>query len=159
MSFRTRVGRSLENSGWLTLLRRYAQFCIVGGSGVIVDMGIIYLLADPKALSWNLTVSKAIAAEIALINNFVWNELWTFRELAAARTGWRQRLARFLKFNLICAAWDRAECDFAERPGARPGLERVSGQFHRRRSGQRLEFPVEPAIWLEIPGRSTARKD
>jgi dolichol-phosphate mannosyltransferase len=86
-----------------SLFRRYAQFCVVGGSGVVVDMGMIWLLASPAMLGWDLTVSKAIAAEVALINNFVWNEVWTFRELSAARAGWRQRLIRFLKFNLICA--------------------------------------------------------
>jgi dolichol-phosphate mannosyltransferase len=86
------------------LFKRYAQFCVVGGSGVIVDMGIIWLLASPSALAWDLTVSKVIAAEVALINNFVWNEVWTFRELSAARAGWLQRLSRLLRFNLICAA-------------------------------------------------------
>lgn len=95
---------SLANSEWWLLFRRYVQFCVVGATGVFVDMGVIYLFADPKMLNWNLTSSKLIAAQVALINNFVWNELWTFRELAAARSGWPQRLVRLLKFNLICAA-------------------------------------------------------
>jgi dolichol-phosphate mannosyltransferase len=86
------------------LFERYAQFCIVGGSGLVVDMGAIWLLADPSMLAWNLTLSKVIAAEVALINNFVWNDLWTFRKVVVARTGCNHRLARFLKFNLICAA-------------------------------------------------------
>ena len=94
----------LQGSAWWPLIRRYAQFCVVGGSGVVVDMGVIYLLADPKTLAWNLTWSKVIAAEVALINNFVWNELWTFRELAAARSGWPERWKRLFKFNLICLA-------------------------------------------------------
>ena len=94
----------LANWQWWSLFRRYAQFCIVGGSGGVVDMGVIYLLADPSMPGWNLTLSKVIAAEVALINNFVWNELWTFRELATIASGWRQRLVRLLKFNLICAA-------------------------------------------------------
>lgn len=99
-----KVAGYLPNSEWWRLFGRYLQFCIVGGSGVVVDMGVIYLLADPSMFGWNLTLSKVVAAEVALINNFVWNELWTFRELAAARGSWRQRLARFVKFNLICAA-------------------------------------------------------
>jgi dolichol-phosphate mannosyltransferase len=94
----------LANLEWWPSVRRYTQFCIVGGSGVFVDMGAIYLLADPRMLGWNLTLSKVIAAQLALINNFVWNELWTFGELAAMASGWRQRLVRLVKFNLICAA-------------------------------------------------------
>ncbi len=43
------------------------------------------LLASPATLGWDLTLSKVIAAEVALINNFAWNEVWTFRELSAAR--------------------------------------------------------------------------
>lgn len=86
------------------LLRRYVQFCVVGGSGVVVDMAVIWLLASPAMLGWNLSLGKAIAAEVALLNNFIWNEVWTFRELAAHRQLWRHRLLRFLKFNLICTA-------------------------------------------------------
>jgi len=82
---------------------RYVQFCVVGATGVIVDMGMLHLLAAPTLLGLNLSLSKAVAAEVAIVNNFAWNDLWTFRELNAS-AGWRARWARFLKFNLICLA-------------------------------------------------------
>ncbi|MCP5516954.1 MAG: GtrA family protein [Verrucomicrobiales bacterium] len=88
----------------LTVLRRYAQFCVVGGSGVFVDMAVIWLLADPANLGWDLTLSKVLAAETAIVNNFVWNDVWTFGGLAAVTGGWRARAIRFGKFNLICLA-------------------------------------------------------
>src|SRR6266545_5324804 len=84
------------------LFKRYAKFCIVGGTGVMVDMGIIWLLASSSMLRWNLSLSKVIAAEVAIFNNFIWNDVWTFRGLGAERTAGLQRLIRFLKFNLIC---------------------------------------------------------
>jgi|SRR5207302_5083056 len=84
--------------------KRYAKFCIVGGTGMVVDMGIIWLLASPYMLGWNLSLSKAIAAEVAIFNNFFWNHLWTFRGLATNGNAWLERLARFGKFNLICVA-------------------------------------------------------
>ncbi|MHB8523714.1 MAG: GtrA family protein [Limisphaerales bacterium] len=90
------------NSRGGKLFRRYAQFCIVGGSGVVVDMGLIYLLASPGVFGWNLTLSKVLAAEVAIVNNFLWNDAWTFR--GCASKGWKPRGARFLKFNLICTA-------------------------------------------------------
>lgn len=83
-------------------MRRYAQFCIVGGSGVAVDMGIIYLLASPSMLGWNLTLSKVIAAEVAIWNNFLWNDLWTFQGLGNVQADGRGRLMRLVKFNLVC---------------------------------------------------------
>ena len=88
---------------WVLLLKRYVKFCAVGGTGVAVDMCAVWLMASTAMLEWNLSVSKVVASEVALINNFAWNELWTFREVGA-RTGWRERGVRFLKFNLICAA-------------------------------------------------------
>lgn len=89
---------------WQSGLRRYGQFCLVGGSGVVVDMGVLWALASPGMLGWNLTLSKVLAAEVAIFNNFLWNELWTFRGLSAAENGWRSRLGRLGKFNLICVA-------------------------------------------------------
>jgi dolichol-phosphate mannosyltransferase len=65
-------------------------------------MGIIYLLADSSTLRWNLTLSKVIAAEVAIVNNFFWNDLWTFRGLEAGPSDWAVRINRFGKFNLIC---------------------------------------------------------
>jgi putative flippase GtrA len=85
-------------------LRRYFQFGLVGGSGVVIDTAILFLLADPRALHLNLSLSKTVAAETAIINNFAWNDLWTFRDLSAAQAGARARLRRFLEFNLICLA-------------------------------------------------------
>jgi dolichol-phosphate mannosyltransferase len=94
----------LGNSEMRPLLKRYAQFCLVGGTGVIVDMAVLWLLASPLALGWNLSLSKVIAAESAIFNNFFWNDRWTFRVETARRNTPRQRLIRFLKFNLICAS-------------------------------------------------------
>ena len=81
-------------------LAKYVKFCVVGGSGVFVDMGVIYLLAGLG--EWNATGSKIIAAEVALFNNFIWNDLWTFRGEGERR--WRAWFIRLGKFNLICAA-------------------------------------------------------
>ncbi len=94
----------LNKLEWWPTFRRYAQFCMVGVSGLAVDTGIIWLLADPKMLDWNLTLSKVIAAEGAIFNNFLWNDVWTFRGLGAVRSHWLPRLIRFGKFNLICVA-------------------------------------------------------
>jgi dolichol-phosphate mannosyltransferase len=71
---------------------------------VVVDMGILFLLSDPTMLAWGLTRSKLIASELAIINNFIWNDAWTFRDLAAHQRTLRQRLRRFGKFQMICLA-------------------------------------------------------
>jgi putative flippase GtrA len=86
------------------LLRRYLRFGMVGASGIAVDMLALFLLADPKMLAWDLSLSKAIAAEIAIFSNFIGNELWTFGDRSIADVSCRGRAGRFGRFNLICLA-------------------------------------------------------
>jgi dolichol-phosphate mannosyltransferase len=104
----TRTGneavRALFALLWESKVWRYGQFCLVGGTGVVVDMGVLWALASPAMLGWNLSLSKVLAAEVAIFNNFLWNDLWTFRGLSASRNDWRARWARLGKFNLICVA-------------------------------------------------------
>jgi dolichol-phosphate mannosyltransferase len=83
---------------------RFVRFAVVGLSGVVVDMGVLFLLSDPSTLGWGLTRSKLVAAELAIINNFIWNDAWTFGDIASHQRGLRQRLRRFAKFQLICLA-------------------------------------------------------
>ncbi|BAU06231.1 glycosyltransferase [Fischerella sp. NIES-3754] len=83
---------------------RFVRFGLVGLSGVFVDMAVLYLLSDPTTLGLPLTRSKIIAGEIAIFNNFLWNDAWTFADVAMQQNSWRQRCKRFLKFNIICLA-------------------------------------------------------
>jgi dolichol-phosphate mannosyltransferase len=83
-------------------IARFVRFATVGLSGVVVDMGVLYLLSDPSTLGWGLTRSKLIAAELAIMNNFLWNDAWTFADLSRNQGQFRQRLRRFGKFQVIC---------------------------------------------------------
>jgi dolichol-phosphate mannosyltransferase len=82
---------------------KFVRFCVVGCTGVVIDMSLLYLLSDPKMLGWGLTRSKFLAAEAALLNNFIWNDLWTFGAIARNQSSFGQRVKRFLKFNAICS--------------------------------------------------------
>lgn len=79
---------------------RFLRFGLVGSSGVVVDMGILYLLYD--VLGLGLTRSAIAAAEIAIINNFIWNDLWTFGDISREQRDWRRVTKRFVKFNIVC---------------------------------------------------------
>jgi dolichol-phosphate mannosyltransferase len=81
----------------------FVRFCIVGASGTLIDTTMLFLLSDPRTLNWTLTGSKIIAAEVALANNFIWNDLWTFEKFSRRQNSFRQRARRFLKFNLLCS--------------------------------------------------------
>lgn len=85
-------------------VNRFTRFGLVGLSGVFVDMTILYLLSDSTMLGLPLTRSKIFAAEIAVINNFLWNDAWTFADVVMQQQQWHKRAKRFLKFNVICLA-------------------------------------------------------
>ena len=55
-------------------------------------------------LGWGLTRSKLIAAESAIVNNFLWNDVWTFRDLVPEQRTLSAALKRLLKWNAICLA-------------------------------------------------------
>jgi dolichol-phosphate mannosyltransferase len=81
---------------------RFFKFALVGASGLLVDMTVLFLLSDPRALGWGLTRSKLVAAELAIINNFLWNDAWTFRDMVKTRHNWLHKLRRLAKFNVVC---------------------------------------------------------
>nr|WP_306441453.1 glycosyltransferase [Halomicronema hongdechloris] len=83
-------------------MARFLKFALVGLSGVVVDMAVLYLLHG--ALGLALTRSKILAAEVAILNNFLWNDAWTFADISVRQLGRAARLKRLLKFNAICLA-------------------------------------------------------
>ena len=78
-------------------LRRFLKFCVVGGLGVLVNMVLLWLLTEVAGLFY--LVSSAVAVECAILNNFLWNEVWTFRDRVLG--GSAGRLGRLLKFNTV----------------------------------------------------------
>jgi dolichol-phosphate mannosyltransferase len=81
-------------------LGRFLRFGVVGFSGLFVDIVVFYLLRELIGLP--LYLSTALSIETAIVNNFLWNDAWTFADLAQKQKGWRARFARFYKFNLVC---------------------------------------------------------
>jgi dolichol-phosphate mannosyltransferase len=79
---------------------KFIRFGVVGFSGVFVNMAVLYLLRE--FFNLELTRSLIAAAELAIISNFLWNDLWTFGEISKQQPGIKQRCKRLLKFNTIC---------------------------------------------------------
>ena len=81
-------------------IKRFLRFGLVGFSGVFVDLGVFYLLRT--VLGLGLTRSAILSSEVAIVNNFLWNDLWTFGDISRHQKGKRQQFRRFLKFNVVC---------------------------------------------------------
>jgi len=71
---RTRVRSALRTpADWLELIR----FGAVGASGYVVNLVVFTLLVHAAGVDY--IVAAVVAFVVALVNNFVWNRLWTFR--------------------------------------------------------------------------------
>lgn len=85
---------------------RFFKFGVVGASGVVVNLAVLYLGQDwlfrgIGADYVRLNVSLALAIFCATINNFAWNRAWTWRDRKAhVRT---RRVVQFAQYAL--ASW------------------------------------------------------
>ncbi|MFP4416307.1 MAG: GtrA family protein [Fibrobacterota bacterium] len=75
---------------------KFIKFGLVGGSGVFVNAGVLYMLTDIAGLDYRL--SGIIAIEIAIINNFLWNYNWTWSE--RRHTSFSGAIGAFARFNV-----------------------------------------------------------
>lgn len=82
-------------------LGRLLKFCLVGFSGVFVNLGVLWILTEIYRIHY--IYSAAAAAGCAMTNNFIWNEFWTFADKTHGRRTLLHRLSRFFKFNVICS--------------------------------------------------------
>ena len=89
MTQRTALQRTVLWALGLLERYRYIKFGIVGASGTVVNLVVLYLgheylfnhiEADYK----RPYLSLALAIFLATINNFTWNRLWTWRDRVAA---------------------------------------------------------------------------
>lgn len=74
------------------LLKQMGKFLIVGGLGTLVNTGSLVILYHQLHLA--LVVASALATELAIGHNFLWNDYWTFGRRGLS-------LNRFVRFNLV----------------------------------------------------------
>jgi dolichol-phosphate mannosyltransferase len=92
----------LRSAAWIRFQssKLFLKFCIVGGSGVLVNLGIFTALL---ALGVNKYVASPIAIECSIITNFLGNNYWTFRRRALG-SGVHVRGLRFNAVSIIALA-------------------------------------------------------
>lgn len=74
---------------------RILKFAGVGGTGVIINTSVLYVLSRWAGLP--LVAASALAVELAAISNYLLNDAWTFAERSPS-------LGRFAKFNTVSLA-------------------------------------------------------
>jgi dolichol-phosphate mannosyltransferase len=74
------------------------KFVIVGASGTVINLALSYLLH----FLIEAEIAQAIGVEISIVNNFFWNDSFTFKEISRGSKGRNLgRFYRLLKYNLL----------------------------------------------------------
>ncbi len=76
-------------------LEEFIKFAIVGGSGVLVNMGLLFILT--RFLSVRLEIASPIAIEVSILTNFTLNNLWTFKKRNTHVPFW----TRLFRYHLV----------------------------------------------------------
>lgn len=71
-------------------LTQFIKFCIVGAIGTVIDMGVFTLILYTTSL--NILIISTISFACAVVNNFMLNKAWTFKDKS------RRRKTQFIKF-------------------------------------------------------------
>ncbi len=76
------------------LALRWLKFNLVGGLGIGIQLGSLWLLVS--GLGMNYLPATALAVEAAVLHNFVWHERFTWKDRAGGPAGAvAMRLVRF----------------------------------------------------------------
>jgi len=79
----------------------FIRFNVVGVLGFALQSGALVLLTR-GALNLNYLAATVVAVELAVLNNFVWHQLWTWRDRPSATRA--ETLSRLVKFNITNGA-------------------------------------------------------
>jgi dolichol-phosphate mannosyltransferase len=80
--------------------RRFIKFGLVGTWGFVVNMFFLWFMTENAGLYYLL--SSIIAIEISLVNNFVLNDLWTWRD--RGKEGRKEYFKRMFKYHVSAGA-------------------------------------------------------
>jgi dolichol-phosphate mannosyltransferase len=69
--------------------------------GALVDVVVVYLLAGRAG--WQLTLALPVAIELALLNNFLWNDKLTFGNRRSGERNAPGVWSRLLHYEKVCA--------------------------------------------------------
>lgn len=95
----TKYSLILRNNQVWKEWKRMAKFGFVGLSGVLVNVGFLYLFTEYVGLYY--ITASVVAIELSILNNFLLNDYWTFRLRNEVDSFTHNRLQRFFSFQCI----------------------------------------------------------
>ncbi len=100
MTERTSLADRLLAQRW-----RFIKFCIVGGSGVIVNLALVWVgndvLFETMGEWWRTSLSYLLGIIVSILTNFLLNDFWTWRDRRGS--GASSFLGRLVKYYAVSA--------------------------------------------------------
>ena len=79
---------------WLEHGKTFVKFAMVGAAGLVVNLASFTFFLH---LGINKYLASPMAIELSIINNFIFNNFWTFR----SRQETKMLLTRAFRFNIV----------------------------------------------------------
>jgi dolichol-phosphate mannosyltransferase len=129
---------------WTGQSQTWSRYAAVGFTGALVNIGAFVFLVEHAG--WPAGLALAAAIQLALLSNFLWNKVLTFRR-APAPQGSRGTLVRLLRYERVCgpgAVLNASLTFLLHGYGVAPALASTAGVMLG--GAWNLFFNV-PAIW------------
>ena len=78
-------------------VRQFVKFGIVGASSTVINLLVLYLML--RLLHGHRYISATVAFLVSVVNGYVWNKRWTFKE--AQTKAVHTQFTQFLLVNLV----------------------------------------------------------
>jgi putative flippase GtrA len=84
------------------------KFCLVGGSGVVVNLAVVWLGNEIVLTSlsewWRTSASYLVAILVSILTNFLLNDGWTWKDRrGTGASQWFSRLSKYYAVSAIAA--------------------------------------------------------
>jgi dolichol-phosphate mannosyltransferase len=97
LEFLLHLARLAESTGQLQTWTRYAA---VGFSGAALDVGLCTFLV--RQMGWPVALALAVAIQVALLSNFLWNKVLTFRGMPPSAGNRTRMSAPLFQYEKVC---------------------------------------------------------
>jgi dolichol-phosphate mannosyltransferase len=85
---------------WTGQAQTWVRYAAVGFTGALVNVGACVFLVEQAG--WPTALALAVAIQSALLSNFLWNKILTFRRAPQSPRNPRGILARLLRYEGVC---------------------------------------------------------
>jgi dolichol-phosphate mannosyltransferase len=87
---------------------RFVKFCLVGGSGVLVNLAVVWLANDvlfaALGVWWRTSLAYLAGIVVSIFTNFLLNDAWTWKDRRhGGAAAWLARMGKYYAVSAVAA--------------------------------------------------------